>query len=437
VHDELDVGTSRSNTHIPRLGATANNRFVNFFRYLRESPWGQRLRPVQRSINAFLTLERSVGNNPQRRALAYHLLRKEAFRQLDQDVGHLNGLLHRAASIFTGGTYTNAKVRDHMVAVMRNKPLFEEISRQTSEILGDWTTFTALERKTLGRYLFFYPYLRYSLRMAFYTLPLDHPIRLAIIANLANLNMDEQRELLGATEEDAYLLAGRYFYRDADGKMHEFNVRTFNPVGNVITESEESHDLLQLAPPAITIALGQVMKRDIYRDRAWRVHGSASEDELRDIGPLDGLLGSTRWRILAREIIDLPPLTREIAKYMTPGEQGDDSLPFAPRPTVFKDEKRQRQAEDKREREAISFAERFLQSQVRAFFPKESDIEDVLQRRHQRKPGGKKEGKPAGMSTREYQLLIREAREEASTAKPTAREQRLLLEEAREAAGVR
>lgn len=439
AHDELDVGTARSNTHIPRMGATVNNRFVNFFRLWRESPWGQRLRPIQRTINTFLKAERAVGNNPQRRALAYHLLRKEAFRQLDTNVGHLNGVLNRVASIFSGGAYTPASVQKQMVQIIRNKREFEQIGRATADILGDWTTFTALERKTLGRYFFFYPYLRYSMKLAFYTLPLDHPVRLAILANLANLNMDEQRRLIGATEADTYLVAGRYFYRDDKGAMHEYNVRTFNPIGNVVTESQTSADLLQLMPPVFTIALGQIEKRDIYRGRDWRVKGTANREAGKDIGPLDGLLGTTRWRVLAKQLIELPPLTREIAKYMLPGEQGDDSLPFSPRPTVFKDPERQAQANKKLQREKVSLAQRFLQDQFRAFTPKTSDITDVLQRRHAHLPGGAgAKGKPAGMSQREYDTLLREARREAqSTGTPTKREQDLLLREARQAAGVR
>lgn len=388
AHDELDIGTSRSNVHIPKMGAAMNNRFVNFFRFLRESPWGQRARPVQHTINTFLRAERAIGNNPQRRALAYHLLRKEAFRQLDHDVGAMNGLLHRVSSAFTLGAFTPEAVQKHMLAIVRNKREFEEIGRRTAEILGDWTTFTALERKTVGRYFFFYPYLRYSMKLAFYTLPLDHPVRLAIVANLANLNMDEQRRLIGGTEDDTYLAAGRYFYRDEKGVMHEYNVRTFNPVGNTFTEAQESSDLLQLMPPVFTIMLGQVEKRDIYRGRDWRVKGTANREATRDIGPLDGLLGSERWRIMARELIDLPPITREIAKYMLPGEQGDDSLPFSPRPTVFKDAERQAQADRKRARDTTSLAGRFLQDQFRAFVPKESDIEEVLQRRHAHLPGG-------------------------------------------------
>jgi hypothetical protein len=391
AHEELDIGTSRSNVHIPRMGAAVNNRFVNFFRFLRESPWGQRVRPIQRTINTFLRLERGVGNNPQRRALAYHLLRKEAFHQLDGDVSHLNGILHRVSSIFSLGAYTPETVRKQMVEIVRNKKDFEEIGRQTANILGDWTTFTALERKTLGRYFFFYPYLRYSMKLAFYTLPLDHPVRLAMIANLANLNMDEQRRLIGADDADTYLVAGRYFYRDAKGQMHEYNVRTFNPVGNVVTESQTSADLLQLLPPIFTIGLGQIEKRDIYRGRDWRVKGTADRTAASDIGPLDGLLGTTRWRVLARQLIDLPPITRELAKYMLPGEQGDDSLPFSARPTQFKDPERQAQADVKREREHVSLAQRFLQDQFRAFTSKPSDIEDVLQRRHatsRAAPGG-------------------------------------------------
>jgi hypothetical protein len=410
AHEELDIGTSRSNVHIPRLGATVNNRFVNFFRFWRESPWGQRVRPIQRTINTFLKAERAIGNNPQRRALAYHLLRKEAFRQLDTDVGHMNAVFNRVASIFTGGAYTPESVRKQMLAIVHNKHEFEEIGRRTADILGDWTTFTALERKTLGRYFFFYPYLRYSMKLAFYTLPLDHPVRLAILANLANLNMDEQRKLIGGTDADTYLAAGRYFYRDAKGQMHEYNVRTFNPVGNVVTESQTSADLLQLMPPAFTIALGQIEKRDIYRGRDWRVKGTADRTAASDIGPLDGLLGTTRWRVLAKQLIELPPLTREIAKYMLPGEQGDDSLPFSPRPTVFKDPVRQAQADAKRQRDTTSLAGRFLRDQFRAFTSQPSDITDVLQRRHAHLtrrhrraiPGGQRSGfggSPTGSST--------------------------------------
>lgn len=370
VETEIGIGSQRSQVHKPRLGATANWRWLNAYRSFREGhPLGSRVKPISGTIDAFLKLEKSVANDPQRVALLYRLARKDAMRDLERHTAGLN----RALQWFDDATKLDP---DRAITRLVSDPRkLEHLGRQVDELLGDWTTFTALERRTLGRVLFFYPYLRWSLRLAFYTLPLNHPIRLSLIGQLSNLTAREQMELLGADSEDAFLLAGRYFEVGENGEIMEYSLRTLSPLGNAITEATGSEQLLNLLPPLPVHALEQILKRDLFRNREWRIHGTADREELENLTITD------RGRILLGELINLPPILRDIARSKLPGEQGNDTLFFDPRPTEFKDEDRQAEADARRESEEGTALESLRRSQLRLVTPRRSNVPQAIERR--------------------------------------------------------
>ena len=382
LEDLVDVGMQRSNVHRPKMGSTVNSRLANTWRALRQTPLGKEHSPLMRAasqvlgrhpinvvVDGWFSLERTVANDPFRRAYLYKLTRSEAFRELDAKAGKLNATLERMQGTLTLGP------RDRMAKIARDRRQMEDLARQVNDILGDWSTFTNAERRLIGRALFFYPYLRYSLRLVAYTLPVHHTIRLAVLANLAALSAREQQELVGATKQDWPLMLGRYFFK-RDGVVWEYSARTLNPAGNVFTESEGSEEYLQLLPPAATVALGQILKTDLYRNKPWRTGGKARG------GPTDLI---TRGRILAAEVLQLPVATRELQNYFLPGEQGNDSLFWDPRPTSFKDPKWQKQAQEKYAREkSASLWEQFLRDQLRVLRARKSNVPDALKRRHER-----------------------------------------------------
>ena len=133
-----------------------------------------------------------------------------------------------------------------------------------------------MERRLLNRYVFFYPYARFAIRWAASTLPHKHPVKLAMIGRIGAFTEAEQRELLGvkAGEEDLMygLMFGRVFFRDGD-EMREHNIKSANPFGNPITEATGSQSFLGTFPPYVQQILGQILKRDLFRDRKFNVDG--------------------------------------------------------------------------------------------------------------------------------------------------------------------
>lgn len=377
---ELDVGNARFQTHVPHMGSTVNNKVVNTWRAWRATPLGQTARPVRKTIDAFLAVEKVIANDPWRRAVAYKMLRNEAFLRIDRNAGNLNAAVDKLVNLWS------SPIEDQMRALAGGKDwkTIEQVGRLTDEVLGDFATMTAIERRTVGRFLFFYPWLRFSVRATFYSLPMNHPVRVAVAAQVGRLTEDEQRELLGVRDDEAGLMrglmAGRFFFRDENGQVREMNIRTLNPIGNPVTESEGSQDILLAMPPWAQWVLGQIEKRDLFRGRPWNVGGEATRPTLQpkvNVGH--------RARILTRQALELPPITREMVRHFLPGEQSDESLPLWEIPMVYRTPERQAQADAKRDRDLKeSLAQQLLRSGFRAFTSKPSDIEAQIGRRRQR-----------------------------------------------------
>jgi hypothetical protein len=415
IDSVVDIGQFKSQTYIPHLGSTANSAFVNKWRALRSIPPGQdahpltraaglalRARPIQRGIDQFLKLERTVANIPPRRALFYKLLRDEAFRRMDAESGQMIRLTNRVIG------HLSKRPEKMMVDLLEDKGMIEELGRRVDNALGDYQSFTAFERRFIGRFFFFYPYARFAVRALFYTLPVEHPIRTAVALRIGALTEEEQRELLGVGADEAdelrSLMFGRAVFRDDEGNIREFNVRTVNPFGNPITESEGSESVLGVLPPVYQWALGQIEKRDIYRGTPWNIGGEftrpTTSPKLGD-NALENLW--TRSRILARQMLELPVPTRELSKHFMPGPQSQESLPFDPIPLRHKSRERAFEDEQKAKRDAEEgLAEQLLRSQLRLFVSRPSEIEAQLGRR--RKAVGLKT--PAGKPDAETRKLL-------------------------------
>jgi hypothetical protein len=393
LHEFLDISSLRSNTHVPHLGGSVNSKWVNTWRAWRSAPIAAERnplrktvamlvsgKPIQRGITGFLKAEQVIANDPWRRAVAYKLLRNEAFDRIDNELGTMNRLQARVAAMF------QLDPRNRMVALLKERKTIEELARSVDQVLGDYASFTSIERRTVGRFLFFYPYLRFSLRNVFWTLPLNHPIRTSIALKLGYYTEREQRELVGATSGEKWLTAGRVFYRGKDGRFYEQNIRSVNPIGNPLTEAEGSQDVLSMAPPWFQMLLGQIEKRDTFRQQPWDLRGQKTgpyEDP--KPGPIPENV-YRRLRILARQWIELPPATRELSKSRMPGEQSTESLPFDEIPLRFKSAARQAQAAERRRREQDrTLLEQLMESQLRIAVGKRSEILEQIERRRKRR----------------------------------------------------
>jgi hypothetical protein len=391
--DELDVGPSKFQTHVPHMGATVNNKYVNTWRAFRSIPGWKSARPLRALIDHFLRAENVVANQPWRIGVAYKLLRSETMARMDRNTGLLHGTMARVHAGITLGPEPT------MRWLLKNRDLLEENGRHVNEVLGDFSTLIELERRTVGRALFFYPYLRFATRLAFWTLPTKHPVKLSILALIANLTEDEQRELVGvdpADPEDASmawgLMFGRVFKKDAGSPtgVSELNVSTINPLSSATTQLGGSEDLFQVLPPVAQWAIDQLMKTDTFRGQPWSVGGEYQRTPPKlGEGLLADLVGpkalDVRTRVLIRQLLDLSPVTRELQRNALPGEQSAAANVLTGEiPMRYKTLERQARADELRARdESRSLLRLLLEQNFRGFVPKPSDISGQLDRRRQ------------------------------------------------------
>lgn len=78
----------------------------------------------------------------------------------------------------------------------RNPEAMNELSRRVNDGLGNWNAMTMAERKAAS-VMIFYPFLRFSLRWAFYAFPKNNPLKTALYLNLSQQNADELEDVLG------------------------------------------------------------------------------------------------------------------------------------------------------------------------------------------------------------------------------------------------
>lgn len=335
---ELELEQSKlQDLYKPQMGAaitgkTVFGRMANVWRSYRRTPWGQTLRPFEKSINAFLRFERRLNSDAFRKALFHAEAKRTAFREIDRKAGLANGIIARTQSLLT-----IKGPEKQLEAIIRNRKQLERHGELVSEILGDWQTFTGFERRYLGK-MFFYPYLRYSLRWTFLTMPVRHPVMGQLLAQLGRMNAEDVREILGG-DALPFQLGKLYFTKD--GQVREIDLSNIDPAGNVVTELKGSEGLLGLMPPYVQLGLTQILKYDPYFGRKLRVKGHTEYDA--DKVNLDAW---TRARVLLNDLAGMTPVGRELMRQTTKGFQGDDALPFSPRPTVYKsDEKRKQNRE--------------------------------------------------------------------------------------------
>lgn len=79
----------------------------------------------------------------------------------------------------------------------RNPKALQKHVEYLDDVLGNWHAYTRFER-TFAPALVFYPYLRMSLRWAFWSFPKRHPVKSTILYTFAQKNSEELERLLGA-----------------------------------------------------------------------------------------------------------------------------------------------------------------------------------------------------------------------------------------------
>jgi hypothetical protein len=180
----------------------------------------------------------------------------------------------------------------------------------------------------------FYGYLRFSLRFAFYTMPVKHPLMTSIIGQLGQLQTEEVRRLLGGNEMPFAM--GRFYYTQG-GELKEINVARANPFLNTVTELDLGRDVtdqlrnaIRFLPPVYVALLDQAFSKSSFTNKDYRVDGEPRGRSLGDYGALN------RGQIFLNDMLRLNAIYREADKGKAQGvPQGDDSL-LGNEPTQYK-----------------------------------------------------------------------------------------------------
>jgi hypothetical protein len=309
-----------------RLGATANNRLVNGYRAMKQTGMYQ-LAHKANPLDAIFRAD-NAQNNFFRKAVFYNQAKREAYRRM----GDNSTRIIRAQQ----GINRVLKLdpRERITAAAKDPKVFEHHARAVRDFLGDYTSYTSRERARLGRYAMFYGFLRHSLRLTFYTLPVKHPLMTAIGLELGKMHDEELRKLFGVEppvweQANAYIKVG--------GKTKKFAIGRLNPFFNAV-QFEGPGSLVGLGTPLAAMAIDQIAHQTVTFDQPWTVGGSGSY-----VMRGKDVTAAQRAKIAIAEALHLSPYVRLAEKTGIPGvrkplvgRQTSESSLLFPDPVQYK-----------------------------------------------------------------------------------------------------
>lgn len=400
----------------PHLGAAksrvkAINQTVDAWRALKQTAFLQRVgrgNPLDVLFRAD-----NAQNNAFRRSVLYSQVKRDAYKRMGVNAKLIAGGHSRLVHILTLGP------EKQMRAIIADSRDLERHAQHVNDFLGDYTTYTARERRTLGRAVMFYGFLRFSLRFTFLTMPLKHPVMSAIVAQLGKLQTEEVRKLLGG-DELPWALGKLYFERN--GKLASIDLSRANPAANALTNLRAPKDILGFLPPLFVSALDQAYSKTGFRDRPFRVEGENQGRVNKPYGV------ENRARIFLDQMLGLAAPYRALEKATQAGPQGDDSLLWSPRPTKYvKPEILQSIAKGEADRPA-GVGGRLLREVV-PLIPRPDRAPEIAASIRARNAAN---AKPTiKLPKRERDSLLHEARAAAAADSVSTREREMLLREAR------
>lgn len=197
----------------------------------------------------------------------------------------------------------------------------EDAVHRLTEVHGDWHTYTARERD-LKHYAAFYGFLRYATRMAFLTLPINHPYIGLLIAELGKMGADDSRKIIGP--DLPYGLGALY---NDDGTIAADLTRA-NPILGPLMSVTKPEQVLSLATPLAGVAMNYLLGQPVAlndssegRVTQYTVEGDPNNHAV------GGLFGKDRARIGAAQLLGLLGPGREWEKFDA-RQQSSDSLPW-------------------------------------------------------------------------------------------------------------
>lgn len=285
-------------------------------RLMERTPGYERFLRGRNPLTALLKADAAKSTALRRSALIQRLAVDGRTDALDREMGALQGpqRLLRTAT-------TKADPQAVAKLLEEHPEIAEAHGRHVAKVMGNFADYTAAERAVLRRFIPFYGFLRYSARLALYTLPIDHPLMASIIANLGRLSAEESKDVVGPD-----LPYGLSKFYNADGTK-AVDLSRASPVLGQLFGVDKPAQLVGLLPPVANIIANQVAGKPIYKDRAYHVRGSLADASSSDLTAAD------RWRIAGAEFLNM---LAPVRAYMQsrPHTQTDDALPGSDRSVV-------------------------------------------------------------------------------------------------------
>lgn len=178
----------------PETNALASD----FFRLATRNPVGRALLSVGKG-DALGYLDRWKGGK-YRKAVAA----AQADRQLNGFVTNLGELLRGQRSIVEA--IKGKPLEDQMAYLAKHPDEAAKLEGYLDDVMGNWRALSSHEAK-VAPLVVFYPYLRMSLRWAFWSFPKRHPVRAQILYFLSQQNAGELEKLIGGKPTLPFLYA--------------------------------------------------------------------------------------------------------------------------------------------------------------------------------------------------------------------------------------
>lgn len=325
VEPYIGVGHFHDSIEQTKLGAARTrsekiNQTVDAYRALKTTPFMQHIgrgNPLDMLFRAD-----NAQNNAFRKAVLYSQIKRDAYKRMGQNAKLMAGVQTRFTHSLTLGP------TEQMAALLRDHRSLERHAQHVADFLGDYSTYTARERRGFQRAVMFYGFLRFSLRFTFLTMPIKHPVMSSVIAQLGRLQADEVRKLLGG-DELPWALGKLYFTKG--GQLKSVDLSRANPTMNAVTNFRAPKDILGFLPPLGVALLDQAYSKTSFKDRPFRVRGENQGRKANEYRADD------RARVFLNAMLSLAAPYRAAQAATQPGPRGDDALLFSPRPTGYRD----------------------------------------------------------------------------------------------------
>lgn len=276
-----------------------------------------------------------------RRGLFYKEIKRQHWNNLVEGQGLISGNIDRfmkSMEDLKGTKDTNAIVTKYL----DNEKFLESSAKKMEEWVGNYTAFSKTERDIIKRFTPFYGFLRYSLIFTLYTMPIKHPVVTSILTKLGQLNAEEQNELFGTRDLQAYQRAQLLWQTKQGGKkvVEGFNIGRANPTGNAALNlvpapdenfQQTSMRIFSMLPPYMSNAIGTAAGVDPFTGKYNTYNGSTDITSHGNPSILD-----MAKSYIERTALDTNAPYSAVKAYEAPGRQSaESSLLFGVVPTKY------------------------------------------------------------------------------------------------------